>query len=639
MVTAAGKLVARWRLARPDWGRPLAVGLEVGWPALAGLVAAQAASPYWQTIGVGMGVYGAAAVGLSVMLRYGGMPSFAQGSFVGLGMYAVAKSPWGYGIESLVFALAVGLLAAGLVGLLAMRVQHMQFLLATLAVALIGDQLVRALVQELGGPSGLPVPSDRPFGLRSNADYLLAVSVLLSVLLLLARLLKRSRFAAGASLIGHDEVLSRVVGVASQRSVWKVFVLGSMMAVCGGALYAHFLLWVTPHHVSLLPNAELLLAAIIGGNEPSGAIVGIVLLKLVPDVARIDPSAQLMIFGGILALTALLFPDGLQWRQIARVQVPRLWLLLSRYGPGAWRASGPRRPLATAHGRRPARPSVPPPMGTPASQAPAPGRRVSVSLKGGPRPRGPGEAPTLQLEEVRIRFGGVRAVDGVSLRLGGGKIVAVIGPNGAGKTSLLNYASGLVPGQGRVLLGERDITRVAPELRAGMGLSRTFQFPRLLPGFTVWEVVVAGAYRLGRGGLLAGLTGLDWQEVGRLNQAAAQALELCNIGHLRDEPIEACSGAELKLVDLARALAARPSLLLLDEPVAGTDPDTRARIASLLQRLVGDGCGIMLVEHDLDFVVEVADEVLVMDQGRVIMGGEPATVMHHPEVIRVYIGQ
>jgi branched-chain amino acid transport system ATP-binding protein len=249
--------------------------------------------------------------------------------------------------------------------------------------------------------------------------------------------------------------------------------------------------------------------------------------------------------------------------------------------------------------------------------------------------------PLLRVDGVSKSFGAVKALDDLSLQVDDGDIAAVIGPNGAGKTTLFNAVSGFAPADtGTVTLEGRDITRLAPQRIAQRGLVRTFQAARPLGNATVLENVLAGAYLHGRGGLLSSLVptpGVRRAE-GRLVDDCLTILDA--IG-LADEaslyPGELAAG-QLRLLEIARGLASRPRILLLDEPAAGLNQEETTRLERTLLQIRADGTAILLVEHDVDLVLRISDKVTVLDFGRLLRQGTPEEIRHDPAVAAAYFG-
>ncbi|MER7436432.1 ABC transporter ATP-binding protein, partial [Pseudonocardia alni] len=249
------------------------------------------------------------------------------------------------------------------------------------------------------------------------------------------------------------------------------------------------------------------------------------------------------------------------------------------------------------------------------------------------------DRPALRAEALSRRFGGLVAVDGVDIAVRPGRIVGLIGPNGAGKSTCLSLLAGsLAADAGTVALGDADVTRLPADARARLGMTRTFQLPRLPADLTVLEVATLGAYRRGRSGPLRGLLTPTAAERAGMARAGRDALQLVGIAHLADAPAGTLSTGQQKLLELARALAGAPRVLLADEPAGGLDGDEVARLGVVLRRVAAGGVAVVLVEHEMDLVMDVCDEIVVLSQGRVIGSGSPADVRGNQEVLDAYLG-
>jgi branched-chain amino acid transport system ATP-binding protein len=244
--------------------------------------------------------------------------------------------------------------------------------------------------------------------------------------------------------------------------------------------------------------------------------------------------------------------------------------------------------------------------------------------------------PVLRTQNLRKNFGGLQVTDGVSLEIGAGELHAVIGPNGAGKTTLINQISGLLePNSGQIVFNGQDVTALAPNKRAELGLARSFQITSVLPGFSVLENVALA---------VQARSGTSYKFVGRaaaepaLNDAAMAALTEVSLERRADVQAAHLSHGEKRALELAIALAMQPKLLLLDEPMAGTGPEESERLIGVLQRLKGR-FAMLLVEHDMNAVFALADRISVLVYGRVLASGAPAAVRADPAVMTAYLGE
>jgi branched-chain amino acid transport system ATP-binding protein len=248
----------------------------------------------------------------------------------------------------------------------------------------------------------------------------------------------------------------------------------------------------------------------------------------------------------------------------------------------------------------------------------------------------------LQVEGVVRDFGGLRAVDSVDMAVRRGSIHGLVGPNGAGKTTLFNVVAGLYPAtRGRVVVNGTDVTRLAPEARVAAGLCRTFQTPQLFEDMTVFETVMAGCHRAGHIGILGSMMrfGAKRRDEDRLRALATTQIEAVGLQAQKHVLARNLSYGQRRLLEIARALATGPSVLLLDEVTAGLNPNETDEVAALIRRIVGGNATVVLIEHDMRFVMGLSERVTVLNFGRKLAEGTPAEIVNNEEVVMAYLGR
>ena len=383
-------------------------------------------------------------------------------------------------------------------------------------------------------------------------------------------------------------------GVSLTRLKLFAFVYSAGLTGAAGAFFAVQKTVITPEDFSGELSIFFLLVVVLGGlRRLHGALLGTLAFFLLPELMSALHSWRLLIYGIGLLLLIRFMPDGI--------------------------AGG----IAKRWGRRPA----------PRTDAPAPARRVEVPRVQGAR---------LQVEAAVKRFGGVIALQDVSLDVPAGSIHAIVGPNGSGKTTLLNVVTRFYPmDAGSVLVDGMDVTSASPEALAHDGVRRTFQTPKLVPGLSVIENVMLGTYSSERAGLLQVALNLPGarRERGRRLDEAMSYLHFVGMDGLADMPAGEVPHGQQRLAEIARALMARPRVLLLDEPAAGLSMTELDGLCELIRAISAIGTTVVIVEHHLDLVASLAGSVTVLDQGKVLAAGSPAEVFKDERVLAAYMGR
>jgi branched-chain amino acid transport system permease protein len=550
-------------------------------------------------------IYALVTLGLVLMTGSGGIISFGQAAFLGIGAYASAWWTTAMGGSPFV-GLAIGLLASGLIALVlgaaTLRLGGHFLPLSTIAWGIAIDYLF-GNVEALGSHNGIaaiPPLSIGPLALVSARSFYYFAWPLLGLAMLLLSNLLDSREGRAIRALRGGNALVESLGIDSFRARLCAFVLAALLAALAGWLYAHFQRVVSATAFDLDAGIEFLLMALIGGaSHVAGAAVGAGIVTLLKE--------------GMQSFLPLVTANSTQLEAVVLGALFILILQKARFG------------------------LVPLILRTVARRAPMPAfKEAAPLLRRAPKSKG---TPLLSIEGVTKRFGGLIAVNDVGFEVGAGEIIGLIGPNGAGKTTLFNLVTGLAsPDEGRISFLGEDVARLSTHALARRGLARTFQHVKLRPQMTLLDNVALGAYGRARAGFWRGALRLDRAEERAVRAEAGRELARVGLDAKWRERAGTLPLGEQRLLEVARALAADPALVILDEPAAGLRRLEKQALASLIKALRAEGVTVMLVEHDMDFVMNLVDRVVVMDFGVKIAEGSPLKVSADPRVREAYLG-
>ena len=571
-------------------------------------------SYYVQLINLGL-IFGLLSVSLNIVVGYAGQISLGHAGFFGIGAYTAALisaggSGWLFWPGFVAAGLVTGL-AGVCLGTPTLRLRGHYLALATLGFGEIMRQLFfnwRAVTHGMDGIGNIPAPAIGGFLLNTDVRFFYLALTVLGIVLLFVTRFQHSVYGLRLRAVRDAELAAGAAGVNVTWVRIAALTTSAVLAGLAGSLYAHMLTFISPDVFSFDLTAQILTMVVVGGpGTVFGPVLGAIALTFLPEVLRISNIYYQLIYGFGIILMIIFLPMGLGgWVRGALLR----WKM-RRFG-----------------------------MST---QAPDADERDAVD-NGSPSALSevvPGQI-LLAASQVSRRFGGLMAVDQLDLEVKAGTVHALIGPNGSGKSTFINLASGIYKlSGGQIRFAGREIGNAKTWDVANGGLVRTFQNLRLFSTLTVEENVMVGCASRNEAGLGAVLLGLPQAtaDAEQLARQSREAMQLAGVWHLRNRVVRTLPHELQRMVEIARALAKRPQMVMLDEPAAGLNPSEGDLLVQRIRRLRELGVTVLLVEHNMPLVMRVADYITVLNFGRKIAEGVPDQIRRNPAVIEAYLGR
>jgi len=574
-------------------------------------------SNYWIDVGFFVGIYALLGLSLNIILGEVGLFNLGQAGFYAIGAYTTGILYTLFNIPIVLLLPISAIAAGGFAYLVTSRIIHLKGDYLCIVTIGIGE-IIRIVANNnpfglTNGPNGITGIGNPDFGLfsiKTPTQFFYYVWIIVALVIVGLINLQKSRVGRAWNYIREDEIAAEANGIDVRHYKLVAFLIGTALAGAAGNIYGSKMMIISPDNFTFMESCLIFVIVLLGGlGSIPGNILGAAIIVIFPEIFRQFASYRLLFFGAALIAMMVFRPGGIWPRRREKAGFRGLGISglpgdENDFIAGVLEARG---------------------AGAAVKEAAA-GQGLSV----------------LETQKVTIQFGGLTAVNQFDLNIRRGEITSLIGPNGAGKTTLFNGITGIYhPAEGKVIFLGEDITRLKPHQIISKGIARTFQNIRLFPSLTCIENVISGAHCHASAGVASSVfrTRAQKAEERGLLEIAAFRLHQIGLWEFRNELVKNLPYGKQKVIEIARALATSPKLLVLDEPSSGLNDKETEELIEFLAKLKGEGFTLLLIEHDMNVVMGISDTVTVMDMGSKIAEDVPERIYNNPKVIEAYLGR
>lgn len=584
---------------------------------------------YWIDVGFFVGIYALLGLSLNIMLGEVGLFNLGQAGFYAIGAYTTGILYTQFDIPIIVLLPISAIVAAGFAYLVTSPIIHLRGDYLCIVTIGIGE-IVRItalnnpfdLTNGANGITGIGNPDFGLFSIRTPTQFYYYVWIIVGLVIIGLINLQKSRVGRAWNYIREDEIAAEANGIDVRHYKLIAFVIGTALAGIAGNVYGSKLMIISPNNFSFMESCLIFVIVLLGGlGSIPGNLLGAAIVVIFPEIFRQFASYRLLFFGIALVVMMVFRPGGILPRRRERAGFGGLGISKLPEDENKF-------------------------LDEVIKKAPAivanPGTAQGANLKTNTAAEGSENGVVLETQQVTMQFGGLVAVNQFDLKIREGQITSLIGPNGAGKTTFFNVITGIYrPNNGKVKFMGEEITGLKPHQIIPKGIARTFQNIRLFPSLTCIENVMSGPHCHAYHGPWTSMLHLPAQQKEERQILEVASYRLCQVGlwDYRNELARNLPYGKQKMLEIARALASGPKLLILDEPSSGLNDKETEELMEFLTKLIAEGLTLLLIEHDMNVVMGISNMVTVMDMGTKIAEDYPYNIYNNPRVIEAYLGK